>query len=214
MTRILRIEASSRQTGSYSRELAKLFTSRWQAHEPKTEVLVRDLVDQPIPHVASLTIQGYYTPASQMTAQLKDATALSDLLISEVRSADVVVIATPMYNFSIPSALKAWIDQLVRIGHTFSYDGQSFTGLLPGKSAYVIISYGAGGYTGNGPFAAADFVQPYLRFLLNFLGITDVTFMFIEQTTGDAATIAANRAKAVGQIERAVAEAVMARATA
>lgn len=208
MTRILRIDASSRRNGSYSRDLANLFVSHWISGEPGAEVMARDLVAAPIPHVHDLTIQGYYTPADQLTPQLKAATALSDLLISEVRDADVLLISTPMYNFSLPSALKAWIDQIVRIGHTFSYDGKNFAGLLPGKRAFVMVAYGAGGYVDGGAFAAADFVQPYLKFLLGFLGVSDVIFIPIEQTTADPATIAAARAKAVGLVEATVAGAL------
>lgn len=208
MTRILRIDASSRRDGSYSRDLANVFVSHWIAGEPGAEVVVRDLVAAPIPHVLDLTIQGYYTPADQQTPHLKAATALSDLLISEVRDADVLLISTPMYNFSLPSALKAWIDQIVRIGHTFSYDGQTFTGLLPGKRAFVMVACGAGGYVDGGAFAAADFVQPYLKFLLGFLGVSDVVFISIEQTTADPTTIAAARAKAAALVEAAASSAV------
>ena len=207
MTRILRIDASSRVDGSCSRDLADQFISDWLRREPSTQVVVRDLVAAPIPHIINATIQGYYTPSDQMTLPLKAATALSDLLISEVRDADALLISTPMYNFSIPSALKAWIDQIVRIGHTFSYDGKSFAGLLPGKRAYVMVAYGAGGYVDGGAFAAVDFVQPYLRFLLGFLGMTEITFIPIEQTTADAATIVANREKARAAIAHAVAAA-------
>ncbi|MBX9682994.1 MAG: NAD(P)H-dependent oxidoreductase [Hyphomicrobium sp.] len=207
MSRILRIDTSSRTDGSYSRDLTNAFIARWLQRHPNDQVMVRDLVAAPIPHIADVTIKGYYTPADQMDVPLKAATALSDLLIHELRSADVLVLSVPMYNFSIPSALKAWIDQIVRIGHTFSYDGKGFTGMLPGKRAYVMIAYGAGGYLDGGPFGGADFVQPYLKFLLNFLGIADVTFINVEATTADPATISANVTKARALIDAAVAAA-------
>lgn len=214
MTRILRIDASSRRGEANSRELANLFLSQWLLHEPDAQIVRRDLAEAPVPHIANETIQGYYTPAEQMTAALKTATALSDRLIAEVIEADVLLIATPMYNFTVPSALKAWIDQVVRIGRTFSYDGKEFAGLLPGKRAFVMVAYGAGGYLDGGPFAVADFVQPYLKFLLGFLGISDVTFVAIEQTTADAATIAAGRARAAKLIGTTVAAAVSQRSAA
>jgi len=132
----------------------------------------------------------------------------SNRRLPPTQEADVLLIATPMYNFSVPSALKAWIDQVVRIGRTFSYDGKGFAGLLPGRRAFVMVAYGAGGYLDGGPFAAADFVQPYLKFLLGFLGISDVTFVAIEQTTADAATIAAGRARAAKLIDDTVAAAL------
>jgi len=208
MTRILRIDASSRRDSAHSRELANMFISQWLAREPDAEIMQRDLADVTVPHIANETIQGYYTPAEQMTPALKEATALSDLLISEVVNADVLLIATPMYNFSVPSALKAWIDQVVRIGRTFSYDGKDFAGLLPGRRAFIMVAYGAGGYLDGGPFAAADFLQPYLRFLLGFLGIADVTFVAIENTTADATTVAAGRARTAKLIDATVATAL------
>jgi FMN-dependent NADH-azoreductase len=181
--------------------------AKWLERHPNDQVMVRDLVAAPVPHIASDTIKGYYTPADQMDIPLKAATALSDLLIRELRSADVLVLSVPMYNFSVPSAFKAWIDQIVRIGHTFSHDGKGFNGLLPGKRAYVMIAYGAGGYLDGGPFGGADFVQPYLKFLLNFLGVAEVTFIPIEATTADPATIAANVNKARSLIDAVVAAA-------
>jgi FMN-dependent NADH-azoreductase len=200
MTTILRIDSSSRLDGSQSRLIGNSLEKALVGSLPGATVSRRDLGATPVEHIRNQTIAGFYTSAEAMTADLRQATALSDAVIGEVKAADILLITTPMYNFSIPSALKAWIDQLVRIGQTFAYDGKSFTGLLPGKKAYVVVAYGAGGYTNNGPFAAADFVQPYLRFLLGFLGITDVTFVTVESTTGDPDTVARELKKADDQI--------------
>ncbi len=200
MTRLLRIDASARSEDSVSRQIADYFAARFSV-APGNAIAIRDLVTAPIPHIANVTIKGYYTPPGQLSVQMKAATALSDLLIHELREADMLLISTPMYNFSIPSALKAWIDQIVRIGQTFSYDGKSFTGMLPGKRAVVVVAYGAGGYTNGGGFAVANFVEPYLRFLLNFLGIADVTFISVEQTTADDATLEANKRKAIADVD-------------
>jgi FMN-dependent NADH-azoreductase len=197
---ILRVDASSRLDGSYSRQIGDIAEKALVDSMPGVTVNRRDLGAQPVEHIRNVTIAGYYTPAENMTAELTRATKLSDAVIEEVKAATVLLITTPMYNFSIPSALKAWIDQLVRIGQTFAYDGKSFTGLLPGKKAYVVVAYGAGGYTNSGPFAAADFVQPYMKFLLNFLGITDVTFITMERTTADPDAIAEELAKAREQV--------------
>ncbi|KPH77387.1 FMN-dependent NADH-azoreductase [Bosea vaviloviae] len=192
MTRILRIDSSARDSGSISRLVGDHLEARLVTTLPDTRIARRDLASTPLPHISNPTITGYYTPADQMTAELHDATALSDELIQELRSAEVLILTVPMYNFSIPSALKAWIDQVVRIGHTFSYDGVRFSGLLTGKRAYVICAYGASGYAAGGAFSAANFVDPYLRFLLSFLGIEDVTFVAVEATTAGEATLAAN----------------------
>lgn len=200
MKTILRIDASSRSDGSHSRRLGDKIERELTARNPDARIVRRELGAAPIEHIRAATITGYYTPPEAMTAELRAATALSDKIIGEIKEADTIVIATPMYNFSIPSALKAWIDQLVRVGHTFAYDGSTFTGLLQDKTVVVAIAYGAGGYTHGGAFAVADFVQPYLRFLFNFLGIQDVRFVAIEWTTGDAKTIEEEMRRAEAEI--------------
>jgi FMN-dependent NADH-azoreductase len=205
MSRILRIDASARTANSHSRALADAFVAKWRLRDPRAEIAHRDLAATPVPQLDDATIEGFYTPPEKMDARLKAATALSDTLIAELRAADILLVSLPMYNFAIPAALKAWIDQVVRIGHTFAYDGANFTGLLPGKRAYVMLAYGVGGYLEGGPFAAADFAQPHLKTLLNFLGLADVAFVGVEATTADAATVAANVAKAHAQIDRLLA---------
>ncbi|MHB1187047.1 FMN-dependent NADH-azoreductase [Thiobacillus sp.] len=195
-TSILRIDASSRSSGSFSRDIGDVVERSLLAKHPGADITRRDLAQQQIEHIRNETIIGYYTPGEAMTDELKAVTLTSDEIIAEAKSADILLITTPMYNFSIPSALKAWIDQLVRIGRTFDYDGHSFTGLLPGKQAYVVIAYGAGGYSDDGPLAGADFAKPYLSFLLGFLGIQDVTFVPVEATTADQATVACEVEKA------------------
>lgn len=200
MTTLLRIDASARATGSVSRALGDHLEGLLKARHADLHVVRRDLAAAPLPHIGQETIAGYYTPAADMTDALRRATALSDALIGELRAADIVVLTVPMYNFSIPSALKAWIDQIVRIGHTFSYDGSSFTGLVGGKKVHVLCAYGAAGYQPGEPFAAANFVEPYLRFLFGFLGMTDVSFVGVEATTGGAEAVAANVAEAERRI--------------
>jgi FMN-dependent NADH-azoreductase len=197
VTTILRIDASARTTSSISRALGDYFEQTWLNYHPRDLVLRRDVVTEPILHIADPTIAGFFTPVDGLTDELRAATALSDRLIAELRAADVLLLTVPMYNFSVPSSLKAWIDQIVRIGHTFAYDGASFAGLMTGRQAYVISSHGAGGYRHGEPFAAADFRVPYLRFLLQFLGIADIRFFTVEGTTGDefAVTAAVERVK-------------------
>lgn len=205
MPHLLRIDASSRLTGSTSRDLGDAFAQAWMARGPAYTVQERDVIAQPIRHISQTTIAGYYTPGDQMTAELREATALSDALIAELQQADELLITLPMYNFSVPSALKAWIDQIVRIGHTFAFDGQNFNGLVKAQKATIITAYGAGGYLNGGPFAGADFCGPYLKFLLGFLGVKSIEQIAVEATTGDAAALAAEVALAKGRIRRAVA---------
>ncbi len=210
MTTLLRIDSSSRTTTSQSRALGDYFVNSWTARNPETKLIGRDLVAEPIPHISNQTITGYYTPAEQLTAELRSATALSDYLIAELQSAEILLLTVPMYNFSIPSALKAWIDQIVRIGYTFSYDGKSFGGLVRVKQAYVMCAYGAAGYTDSGPFSAFNFLEPYLKSLLGFLGIPDVQFFSVQATTADPATVAANLEMAKRKIDAAIKQGIYA----
>lgn len=107
-----------------------------------------------------------------------------------------------MYNFSVPSAVKAWIDQIVRFGQTFSYDGTNFEGLVTGKAAYVACASGVGGYSDGGALSAYNVVEPYLNRLLGCLGFTDVTFVGVEATTTDEPTVSAISSEAGGTIEK------------
>jgi FMN-dependent NADH-azoreductase len=181
---LLRIDASARQDGSFSRRIADGVQQAWQAAHPHGRVVLRDLARQPVPHIEDATIKGFYTPAAQMTPALNQATAMSDSLIAELKGAHTVLIGAPIYNFSLPSSLKAWIDQIVRIGHTFAYEGGHFRGLVHGPRAVLALAYGAGGY--QGALAAMDHLRPYLEALLPFIGITDVNTLVVEATTGDA----------------------------
>ena len=196
MPTLLRIDSSSRRDGSHSRALADAFETAWSARFPDATIMRRDLAANPIAHIHETTIAGFYTPAEKLDTNLKGAVALSDELIEEVNAADTILIATPMYNFTVPSALKSWVDQIVRINRTFSYDGTNFTGLVKARRVVVVAAFGAGGY--GDALAGADFVTPYLKFLFGFLGVSDVTVIPAEATTADAATVASNidRAKA------------------
>jgi FMN-dependent NADH-azoreductase len=132
---------------------------------------------------------------------MTSATALSDELIGELQSADILLISVPMYNFTVPSAFKAWVDQIVRIGHTFAYDGTNFTGLVTVKRAYVICAYGASGYTDGGAFSAFNFLEPYVKGLLSFLGISEIQFFNLQATTSDQTTLTEN----INQTQKAIA---------
>ena len=191
MTRILRIDSSARPIsgGSRSRELADSIVAKLLAKYPGAELVTRDLVATPIPHISNETITGFYTPPEQLTADLNNALALSNTVITELRSADAVVISAPIYNFSIPSALKAWIDQITRINETFAYEDGQFSGLLPDRPVYVAYAYGAGGYGTGGPLESYDFMRPYLTLLLSFIGLTSITSFAVEATTANDASV-------------------------
>lgn len=191
MTTLLRIDSSSRHDDSWSRR----FGDELAAHLAPARTIVRDLAERPVPHISLATIGAFFSDAATHGTAEKQATMLSDELIAEIEAADDILITVPMYNFGVPSALKAWIDQIVRVGRTFSFDGQNFGGLVTGKRAFIVIAYGAAGYAGD--FKPADFVAPYLVFVLNFLGIADVTVIPVEGINmgqGEAAEAAARAA--------------------
>ena len=204
MANLLRIDSSSRIEDSHSRKLADYFQASWLRRYPDTEVLVRDTIKTPAPHLSDITIAGFYTPPEQQTEEMKQALVLSDQLISELQSADVLLLSVPMYNFSIPSALKAWIDQVVRINQTFAYDGTNFTGLVTVKKAFIICTYGAAGYTDGGPFSSFNFLEPYLKGLLGFLGIPEIHFFNLQATTGDPSLVVANTQQIQQAIDAAI----------
>jgi len=196
---LLRVDASARNEGSTTRRLADGVQARWSARHAGGRVQRRDLALDPVPHIAAATIQGFYTPPEQMSVELRRATAQSDALIAELKAAHTVLISAPIYNFSIPSSLKAWIDHVVRIGHTFAYDNGDFRGLVKGPRAVLALAYGAGGY--GGALAQMDHLRPYLTSLLSFIGITQIEVIAVEATTADADTVARNVQAAHGDIE-------------
>lgn len=192
MTRLLRIDSSSRTTGSHSSQLADEAEAMWQEANPQGEVLHRHLGRDPIPVLSQETISGFFSPQDALTDALREATALSDQLIDELQSADTLLLAVPIYNFSVPASLKCWIDQVTRINRTFAYEDGQFRGLTKTQRAIVICAYGAEGYLPGEPFEKANFLDPYLRFLLAFLGIENVDFVSVQVTTADETTVAAN----------------------
>ncbi len=182
MTQLLRINSSSRKEGSHTASVADAFEAEFRLKNPGCTVITRDVADGSIPFIAQKTIEGFYAPQEDLPQDLRAATALSDELISEVQKSDALLFAVPIYNFTIPAALKAWVDQVSRIGYTFSMDETGFHGLVKAQRAVVVCAYGSEGYLSEEPFAAANFVQPYMEFLLRFLGITDIEFINIQGT--------------------------------
>ena len=175
MSRILVIESSARQQGSVSRELTQQFIANWQAAHPAGQVQVRDLAAEPVPHLDATLLGGWMTPSEQQNDAEKAALARSNQLTDELLAADVLVLAAPMYNFAIPSTLKAWLDHVLRAGVTFKYTETGPQGLLTGKRAFVLTARG-GIYAGS----ALDHQEPYLRQALAFIGIHDVQFIHAE----------------------------------
>ena len=182
---ILHVDSSPRREASHSRQMtAELVASLKQPH-PNAGVTYRDLGRQPPPFVTEEWQNGAYTPEEQRTPAQIAALKYSDAAIDELLQADILVIGAPMYNFSIPADLKAWLDQVIRINKTFLSD---YTGLAAGKKVFIVTARGGGGYGAGEPMEKINFQDSYLRTALGFIGITDVEFVHVNNTAkGDEA---------------------------
>ncbi|HWB94444.1 MAG TPA: NAD(P)H-dependent oxidoreductase [Puia sp.] len=178
MKKILNIQSSARGEASYSVKLANAILDRLKERYPDAVVETIDLVKTAFPHLEEAHIASFFTPAEKRTLRERVAVRHSDENIRAVQDADILVIGAPMYNFSIPSALKAWIDHVVRAGVTFAYLDKGPEGLVKGKKVYVAVS--SGGVFSEGAMKGMDFVEPYLRMILGFIGLTDITFIRVE----------------------------------
>jgi FMN-dependent NADH-azoreductase len=172
MNRILIVESSPRGSESASRTLASRVRARLEAQYPEARIVERDLTHDKVPHLEEATLKAMSTHDPIEAESLKDALYLSDQLTEELLSSDLLVIASPMWNFGIPSSLKAWIDHVVRAGKTFNYAGAAVEGLAKGKKAILVLA--SRGVFSEGPWKPWDTVEPYLRQILGFIGIDDV----------------------------------------
>jgi FMN-dependent NADH-azoreductase len=177
MSRILVLNSSLSGEASVSRQLVADTVAALKARNPRAGVIYRDLANDPLPHLTPATVAGVRATAA--TPAEHEAAALADKLVAELRSADTVVIGAPMYNFSVPTTLRAWFDHVVRPGVTFTYEGGAPKGLVANRP--VIVVEARGGLYSEGPAAAIDFQEGYLRHLLGFIGLTDVTFIRAEK---------------------------------
>lgn len=172
MTRtVLRIDSSARRSGSITRDLSDRIIARLAPEK----VITRDLADA-LPQIDEDWVAANFTPANDRNELQKDRLALSDALIDEIMQADTVVIGVPIYNFSIPTALRAWVDQIARAGVTFKYTAEGPKGLLEGKRAIFAVASG-----GTEVGSEIDFATTYLRHIIGFIGITDVEIVHADR---------------------------------
>ena len=176
MPTLLHIDSSPLYGTSVSRQLTHAFVDQWEAAHPDGTVIDRDLNSTPIPPITAEWVGAAYTPEEARTPEQKNLLALSDTLLAEIEQADEYVFGVPMHNFGVPSVLKLWIDQIARAGKTFAYVNGAPKGLLTGKKATFIIATG-GKYDAQTQMASFNFVEPYLRSVFAFLGVTDTTFL-------------------------------------
>jgi len=173
MKTLLVVDSSPLTQGSKSRELTQLFTQQWAKKYPADKIIERHVGHHPLPHLDEATIHAFFTPPEARTAEQREAVALSDELIDELESTDVLVIGSPMHNFSITSTLKAWIDHIVRAGRTFNYTEQGPQGLLTEKTVYILAARG-GNYAAGSPMQQLNHQDTYLKTILGFIGLTNV----------------------------------------
>lgn len=169
---ILRIDASMRKTGSYSRDLLdELIKQLEDASIKENNVTIRDLAEG-IPFISEQWIAANFTAIDERTEDQYKSLTTSDILVDELNKAELIVIGLPIYNFGVPAVFKAWIDQVVRSKLTFHYTDSAPVGLLNNKKAYIIVVSG-----GTKLGTELDFISGYVRHVLGFIGITDITFI-------------------------------------
>ena len=197
MTTLLQVTSSLSSTDGQSSKLAQEFTDEWLAAHPGSKVIVRDLAHSPVPHLDSARFGAFLAKPESRTLEQQAVIRYSDALIDELRRADVIVLGLPMYNFGIPSTLKAYFDHIARAGVTFRYTDKGAVGMLTGKKAYVFAARG-GKYLGT----PNDFVTGYVLQFLAFIGIDDVEFIHAEGLALGKASVESSIDAARGAIQR------------
>ncbi|HLF24425.1 MAG TPA: NAD(P)H-dependent oxidoreductase, partial [Burkholderiales bacterium] len=175
MKTLLQIQSSIFSNGGQSSQLAARFVAAWRKANPGARVIVRDFASEPVPHLDAARFGAFLAKREERTPEQQAVTGYSDALIEELKRADVVVLGLPMYNFGVPSTLKAYFDHIARAGVTFRYTDKGSVGLLTGKKVYVFAARG-GLYAGT----PNETQTPYVRTFLAFLGMNDVEFVYAE----------------------------------
>jgi FMN-dependent NADH-azoreductase len=176
MKTLLRIDASAQLTGSHSRLLADYYQDLWEAAHPGGRVVRRDLAADPLPHLDEATVGVFYTGGEPGEGTVPQGIALSDTLIGELREADQVVVSSAVYNFGITSSLKAWIDHVIRFGHTITRGEKGVSGLLGGRSACLLTARGGNAAT------SPEFLSPTVRAVFQYMGFSRFDWVSLEGT--------------------------------
>jgi len=226
--RLLQIDSSARPgrhgidpRGSHTRSLTSRFVRRWLARRPGDEVIYRDVGASPPSPISGEWVRAAFTAPERRTDEMRRALAESDLLIDELRRADVLVLGAPLYNFSMPASLKAWIDNIVRIGVTFDFDPDGspddpYAPLLTDRPrmAVILSSRGGHGLDPGGPYAHMNHLEPSLRTVLGFIGIDDVYQAAVEHQEHGGALLAESVRRAERRVDELVEELVARRSVA
>lgn len=208
MARLLHIDSSPRGDRSHSRRLTREFVEAWKQAHPADVVTYRDVGRSPVPHVDEPLIAAAFTPPEKRTSQMWETIRISDQLVDEFLAADVYVFGIPMYNFSVPSTFKAYIDQIVRIGRTFAFEPEEsanpYKPLVLDKKMFIITARGSSGFGSGEPNEKLNHQDPYLRTVFGFIGITDITFIHVENDENGGQPLAESIAAARTQVAQLV----------
>lgn len=197
MTTALVLNCSPSGAQSVSRRMLETYLARRAANHPQERVVRRDLAapENALPHLSGSFITSMFLPPEARVPEQAGDLELSDRLTAEFQAADTLIVATPMHNYTVPTTLKAWIDHVARPGLTFTYEGGVRRGLAHAQSAVFLLA--SGGVFTSGPQAGEDFLAPYLRQMMTFFGITDVTFLRAEGLAWDAPAAVARAEEAI-----------------
>jgi FMN-dependent NADH-azoreductase len=209
MLTLLHIDASARGKGSHTRRLRRLFTERWRALRPQDEVIARDIGRHPPSAVTEAWVAAAFTKPDRRTPDMRMALAESDALVDELEGADVVVAGVPMYNFGMPSTMKAYIDNIVRVGRTFGFDrsrpDDPYLPLLSsGKRLVILSARGDYGYASGERMGHLNHVEPHLKSVFAFLGVTEAHSIAVEYDEFADDRLTRSLAEAEGLVERLV----------
>lgn len=206
MPTLLHLDSSLRRAGqgSVSRDLTTRFATAWQRKFPGARVVYRDFAEAPLPHLSPTYIQGSYKPEAERSTDDLAAARLAEETVAEFLAADHLLIGAPMYNFTVPSTIKTWVDHIVKDGQTFRFGPNGPEGLVVGKKVCVISPRG-GDYSPGSWYATADMVGPWLRNILGFLGMTDISIINAERLDRTATDREATLAQAAQEIEATLA---------
>ncbi|ALS96869.1 FMN-dependent NADH-azoreductase [Lacimicrobium alkaliphilum] len=180
MPRLLMINSSGRHTRSVTRSLTRQFAERWLAAHPAGELTERDVTLQPPTVVNEAWIASAFAPPQDRSPVAQAVLSESELLLTEIEEADALVLGVPMYNFGLPSQLKAYFDQIIRVNRSFGFDPQApnpYQPLLTDKPVTIIVSVGDGDLLPGGPLSQLNFLEPHLTTMLNFIGLNSIEFV-------------------------------------
>ncbi|MUG98709.1 FMN-dependent NADH-azoreductase [Scytonema sp. UIC 10036] len=200
MAHLLHIDSSPRGERSHSRRMTREFVEQWKQVHPNDTVTYRDIGHNPVPYVDESWIAAAFTPPEQRTPELWEAIRISDQLVDEFLAADIYIVGVPMYNFSVPGTFKSYIDQIVRVGRTVAFEPNDssnvFKPLVLGKKMFIIEARGDSGFHPGGRYESMNHHDPYLVTVFGFMGITDITFVHVENDEYGGQKLAESIAKA------------------